>query len=181
MKHPLLAIPRSLRMPLILLLVGLTLTTMVALNATGKALVTGAAPSGIVSYEFAGDVANASKIIDSWNESSRIYAGFNLGLDYLYLALYSTSIAMALLWSSDRLARRWVILIAIGLAWGQWLAATLDAIENAALFLMLVRAPAEPWPQVAWLCASIKFTLVAAGLLWALVALILHLAARRQE
>ena len=37
---------------------------------------------------------------------------------------------------------------------GQWPAALLDA-------------PAAPWPQVAWWCAAVKFTLVLLGLAYA--------------
>ena len=55
------------------------------------------------------------------------------------------------------------------LAWGQWLAALLDAIENGALLTMLLDVPAQPWPVVAWWCAIAKFALVLLGLLFVLV------------
>ena len=179
MKHPLLQIQYDRRLPLFLLFLALTLLTMLALNVSGRALTTAAAPAGIVSYEFAGDVSTAGEILDSWDETAQIYAGFNLGLDYAYLLLYSTTIAMAVLWLSVGLSNRgWLFILAITLAWGQWLAAGLDAIENYALLRMLVTQPLEPWPQIAWWCAAIKFSLVIAGLLYVIIALALRLAER---
>ena len=92
--------------------------------------------------------------------------------------LYSAAIAMALLWPTEGLVIRWFVILAIVLAWGQWLAAALDAVENFALFTMLVMAPAEPWPQVAWWCAAIKFGLVIAGLLLVLAASVIQIVRR---
>lgn len=172
MKHPLLSIPNQRRVPLFVLFLALTLLTMLALNISGRPLITEAAPSGIVTYEFAGDTDTAAQIIDSWDEIARIHAGFNLGLDYLYLLLYSTTIAMALLWLTDCPSAGRIAVLAVALAWGQWNAALLDAVENYALFTMLVNQPADPWPQIAWWCAAVKFGLVIAGLLVVLVAVI---------
>jgi hypothetical protein len=165
MKHPLLEIPRPRRLYLFLLFLGLTLVTMMALNISGRALSTAAAPAGIVSYEFAGDVTTAHEIIASWNQTARIYAGFSLGLDYFYLFLYATTIGMALLWLTDGIHIRWLTAAAVVLAWAMGLAAFLDAIENYALLVMLASEPAEPWPQVAWWSAAIKFSLIIAALL----------------
>ena len=53
------------------------------------------------------------------------------------------------------------------LAWGQWLAAWFDAVENIALIAMLFGAVVSPWPQVAYWCAVIKFALVFLGLVYA--------------
>jgi hypothetical protein len=169
MKHPLLQVTPGRRLPIFALFFALTIATMIALNISGRPLTTGVAPSGIVFYEFAGDVTTAAQIIDSWDSSARIAAGFNLGLDYLYLLLYSTTIAMALLWLSDGLAIGWLATLAITVAWLQWLAAGLDAVENYGLFRMLVDVPVDPWPQVAWWCAAVKFALVIIGLVLVLV------------
>ena len=181
MKHPLLQIPRGRRLFLFLMFLGLTLLVMMALNVSGRALTNDSAPSGIVSYEFAGDRATAEGIINSWDETARVYAGFNLGLDYLYLLLYSTSIAMALLWLTDGIQARWLAKLALILAWGLWLAALLDACENYALFTMLVDGPSATWPQVAWWCATVKFSLVIAGLLLVLVAGVYRILTGRRE
>ena len=182
MNHPLLHVQHDRRLPIFLLFLALTVLTMLALNTSGRALVTGAAPAGIISYEFAGDVSTANKIIASWDEIARIYAGFNLGLDYAYLLLYSTAIAMTIVWLSEGLSNRgWFLILAVALAWGQWLAAGLDAIENFALLRLLVTIPVEPWPQIAWWCAAIKFSLVIAGLLCVVLTLALRLVERTRS
>ena len=65
MKHPLTRIPDDLRAALFVFLFILTITLMVALNSLGQPLQTDAAPAGIISYEFAGDVDTAQEILDS--------------------------------------------------------------------------------------------------------------------
>ncbi|MGD8584860.1 MAG: hypothetical protein PVJ75_05885 [Chloroflexota bacterium] len=181
MKHPFLEIPRSRRLNLFVLFLALTLLAMMALNISGRALATDAAPSGIVSYEFSGDVASAEEIISSWDETARISAGFNLGLDYLYLLLYASTIAMALLWLTEGIRISWLTALAVMLAWAMGLAALLDASENYALFTMLVNGPAKPWPQVAWWCAAVKFGLVIAGLLLVLIGIIVRVLRRWRQ
>ena len=42
-----------------------------------------------------------------------------------------------------------------------------DAIENVALTVSLLGGVRAPWPLVAWACASLKFALLALGLLYA--------------
>jgi len=50
-------------------------------------------------FEFAGSLESAVKIIRSWDEAVRILAAFSIGLDFLFLILYSTTIGLACLWS----------------------------------------------------------------------------------
>ncbi|MCI0574786.1 MAG: hypothetical protein L0332_28030 [Chloroflexi bacterium] len=165
-QHPLTLIPAAGRRTIFWLLLLATLAVMAALNVLGGPLRTAAAPAGIVSYELAGDVTAAQAILDSWDSLTRVYAGFNLGLDYLFLPLYGTTIALGCLWAADalRLAGRKRAAV-VWLAWGQWLAAGLDAVENAALLKMLLDAPADPWPVIAWGTAGLKFLLVTVGIL----------------
>jgi hypothetical protein len=171
MHHPLESIQARQRRPIFALLLILTLLVIIGMQAVSGPLTTAAAPSGIVSYELARDVAAAQAILDSWDAGVRVRVGLNLGLDYLFLVLYSTAIACACAWIGGALRERLRPLASLGslLAWGQWLAALLDAIENAALLTMLLDAPARPWPAVAWWCAVPKFALVLLGLLFALV------------
>jgi hypothetical protein len=53
------------------------------------------------------------------------------------------------------------------LAWGQWLAAIFDAVENLALTILLFGTLAMPWPQIARLYALLKFGLIFFGILYA--------------
>ena len=171
MKHPLESIPSPQRRRVFLPLLVLTLVVMAVLNGVGGPLVTRAAPQGIVSFELASDVSSAQSILDSWDARARAHAGFSLGFDFTFLILYSTTIACACAWGTKGLGKVWRPLASVGpvLAWGQWLAALLDAVENTALWVILANGPSVPWPRLAWWCATIKFTLVALGLLYALL------------
>ena len=46
------------------------------------------------------------------------------------------------------------------LAWGLWIAALLDFVENFALVILLFGWVQSPWPQIAAVCAAIKFALL---------------------
>jgi len=179
MKHPLETVPKNRRPAIFTAFFVLTVVVMLALNLGGDVLRTDEAPAGIISYEFAETVATAQSILDSWSPRAKIYAGFNLGLDYLFLVAYSTTIALAVIWVSGRPEmnlRLWTS--AVFLAWALWGAALLDAIENYALFTMLVNGASEPWPQVAWWSAFFKFTIVIVGLVYSAIGLIAGLILR---
>ena len=64
--------------------------------------------------------------------------------------------------------RGWIATAGRLLAWGLLLAALFDAIENWALWQQLQHGAAAALAQLAWLAASVKFVLVAAGLLYIL-------------
>jgi hypothetical protein len=140
---------------------------MVILNLIDLPLQTEAAPLGIVSYQLAGDVPAVERIIASWDARARIFAGFSLGLDYLFMPLYGVLFAWLCIRAAERMREHapvWAR-IGVGLAWGVGLAVLLDATENALQFWMLVSAPRSPWPLVMWGCAVVKFgALVLAGL-----------------
>jgi len=151
-----------------LLLATLALTAV--FQMTSSELATAAAPQGIVSFELAGTVAKAQAIIDSWSPLARMQAAFGLGLDYLYMPVYSTMIALACVWVAAAWRRRWSGAASFGivLGWGLWLGALLDAAENAALLTILLGPVVEPWPQIASWCATIKFALILLGIGYAL-------------
>ena len=179
--HPLDAIPEERRSWVFVPLLATTLALSLFLSVVDRPLRTEEAPNGIVSFELAGTVEKASLIVASWSETARTYAGFSLGLDFVFLILYSTTIAMVCLRGGEALRARGRPLgsLAPWLAWGQWGAAILDAIENVALFVVLVGPVAVPWPQLAWGCAVAKFALVGAGLLYAVLAAVLLIGRRR--
>ncbi len=117
-------------------------------QVVGRPLQTAAAPQGIVSYELAGDPATTQAILDSWGPNARVHAGFSLGLDTLFMPLYAATIALSCLWGAGAFRRRRWPLVALGrpLAWGVWLAALCDVVENIALWRLLVGPVAVPWP-----------------------------------
>lgn len=170
MTHPFEEIPPHWQTRLFGLLVLLSVVLPAAMMHPG--LTTEAAPAGIVSFELAGTVAASQAMVDSWSEEARLHMAFGLGLDYLFLGVYSSAIILAILWARRHWQGGALVSIALPLAWAQWLAALCDAIENAALLRILERGATEPWPLVAAGCAGVKFLLIALGLLYALTGLV---------
>jgi hypothetical protein len=166
MRHPLEALQGAARRRTFLALLALDLVLAGALGAVDRSLRTEGAPSGIVSFELAGSSSSARRVVESWDADARVQAGFSLGLDYLFLVVYSTTIALACLWVADTLRPRHGRAASLGvwLAWGQWAAAALDAVENAALLATLLGPTDRPWPELARACALPKFALVLTGL-----------------
>lgn len=141
------------------------------MNVTNRPLITDISPSGILSFEFAGNLTGAQRMVETWGSSGRIRAGLSLGLDYLFLVVCSCSIAMGcvlVIRSFDPSSR---LLIASGatLAWAQVGAALLDAIENCALIRILLGTQQEMWPVVAKWCAAPKFIVVVVVYIFLLV------------
>jgi hypothetical protein len=160
----------------------LTLVLMVVLGVIVDApLKTPAAPRGIVSYELAGSTTAAQGILDSWDKNAQLHAAFSLGLDYLYMPCYAITIGLACAWAARRMEGKGLWLGRAGrvLAIGLGLAALLDAVENFALTTMLFNVVANPWPVVARWCATGKFALVIAGLVYALAGFTFWLITRR--
>jgi hypothetical protein len=175
---------RSVRRGLLwLALLALTIALTVVLQAVNVPLKTPAAPQGVVSYEFAGTTAAAQGILDSWDAGAKVHAGFSLGLDYLYMPAYALTIGLACAWAARVLGsrKRWLGSLGRVLAFGLGLAALLDATENYALTTMLFSVAADPWPVVARWCATGKFALIIAGLVYALAGFILWLMTRRSH
>jgi hypothetical protein len=173
MNHPFEQLSPAFRKGLFWIAFAASLILIAVFGVIGEPLITPAAPSGIVSFELAGSPANAQAMLDSWDENARYYAAFGLGIDYLFMVTYSTAIALGCIWAAQVLRRLNWPLIFLGsiLAWGQWLAALLDGVENAALSVVLLEAPASPWPELAAWCASIKFALIFLGLVYTFLGL----------
>ena len=125
----------------------LAVALMLVLQGFDRPLRTAAAPQGIVSFGLAGNQAVAQEILASWDSTARVYAGLSLGLDYLFMAAYATAISLGCVWAVRSLRLpRWLGGLGIFLAWGQFVAAGLDAVENVALIQQLLGAQAAAWP-----------------------------------
>jgi len=155
---------------------------MVILSLVGAPLTTAAAPAGIISFEFAGNVSQAEKILASWDADASQRAAFVQGLDFLFIPLYSGAIAFGCLMASSVLRTMGRAMASLGetLAWLVFLAGLLDIIENVALIVMLFNVPANPWPQVAFWCAAPKFAFVAVGILYTLLGGLVYIFTRRK-
>ena len=160
----------------------ITILLMVCLNVVGSPLTTKVAPYGIISFELAGNVTRANQILASWDHNAQLHAAFSLGFDYVFLLAYSTTIGLACVWTARILHDRdWPLeKMGIPLAWGQWLAAVLDAIENIALLVMLFGNVTNPLPQIAFWCAAVKFILVFLGIVYAIFGLVVRLLVKEQ-
>lgn len=174
MRHPLGQIPKTFVRPLFWSLLILTLLLMVMMNIIGARLETEAAPYGIISFELAGNPEISLKILESWDELARQKAAFSLGLDYLFMVVYSTTIGLGCILAGRALEVREVSLAKVGvpLAWGQWAAAGFDAVENLGLILILLRGDVQLWSPLARWCAILKFSLIFLGLAYSFLGLI---------
>lgn len=187
MKHPLENIPVTSRKPLFFAFLAGTLILFAVFRILDAPLRTPAAPSGIVSFELAGTPFQAQAIIDSWHEMayllssvegepvpgmvSRAYAfaAFGLGIDYLFMPVYATALALGILLAASR-HKGWFGMLGIWLGWGAYAAAIFDAVENYALARMLLMNEVwSPNPEVAAFSATVKFGLLLLGLFYALV------------
>lgn len=181
MKTPFDWINTEQQKPVFFFLVILTVIVMGCLQIIGGPLVSDAAPSGIVSYEFAADMPTATTILDSWGAKEQILAGLSLGLDFLFLFAYAGSIGLGCVLTARALSPQdgLVYRLGIWLAWGLLIAAFLDYLENYALIRLLLGSELALWPVMARWCAIPKFGLVGAGLLFVIVGGIVSLLGRR--
>ncbi len=168
-------------------LLGLTVLLMVVFAVTGAPLTTEAAPYGVVSLELAGTVENAQQILNSWNGDAQIRAAFGLGLDYLFMVVYASTIAFGCGMTARVLERREWPLARWGtlLSWGVLLAAILDSIENFGLTAIIFGSVVSPWPEIARWCAVFKFALIFIGIVYVIyggvVALVERIPAQATE
>jgi hypothetical protein len=115
---------------------------------------------GIVTFEFAGTVERAVEIQAEWGDEGEDFARASLWLEYPYVLAYGAFLVLACAATRDLAAGRgWrpleaAAIAAVPMAAG---AAALDAIEDAALLLVLGGHGGEVAPPLAFACASLKF------------------------
>jgi hypothetical protein len=168
MRHPLEFIPKNLRKPLFYVFFILTLLIFGIFRGLDQPLRTAAAPSGIVSFELAQEPVTAQSIIISWDPNARLFAAFGLGLDYLFMPAYALALSLGILLMMNG-RTGWVLQLSAWMGWGIFAAAVLDAVENYALLKELTGAVISPYPEIAALCAAIKFALLVVGLLTVII------------
>lgn len=128
--------------------------------------------AGILAFELARTSRRAAEIVAEWGEEGRSAARQSLWLDYPYLIAYGLLLAggcaaVARRWA--RLGRARLAALGRALAFAGLAAAGFDAIENVALLMVASEHTAQPWPSVAFACASVKFVLSGACVLYALI------------
>jgi len=174
-RHPFEWLPESEQKTAFWTLFVVTVVVVVFMQLVSAPLIIDAAPQGIVSFEFAGDLSNAQKIIDSWGQEERIYAGLSLGLDYLFLVLYSCTIALGCILAARGMSAGFFVTAGVALAWAQFAAALLDCMENFALIKLLLGSGEAVWPSLAFWCAGPKFLIVGVGLVYVVIGAVVFL------
>lgn len=187
MIHPMGFVPPANRKLVFFTFLAGTLVLFAVFRVLDAPLRTSAAPNGIVSFELAGTPFQAQAIIDSWNEPSYLassvagepipglvsrafsFAAFGLGIDYLFMPLYATALALGILLAAGKHGG-WFAAFGAWLGWGAYAAALFDALENYALArMLLLNQVRSPFPEMAAFSASVKFVLLSLGLSFALV------------
>jgi len=191
MKHPLEIIPNEYRKRFFFTFLFLTISLFAVFRVLDQPLRTPAAPNGIVSFELAGSPLQAQAITDEWKRSSLLlsevagqvnpdivnipyaFAAFGLGIDYLFMPVYAFVLAFGTLLAASR-HTGWLRSLGAVAGYGAFVAAVFDAVENYALFQILLNRIVSPYPEIAFYCASLKFGLLSFGLLYALVSWLLR-------
>lgn len=140
-----------------------TIILIITLQIIGNNLITPVSPMGIVSFEFSSNLQNAIDMMDSWDESGRINAGLNLGLDYLFILLYTSTLISGCLLVMEGVSDkkyRYVKVLSKVMITGSIIVALLDAIENFALIRILTGNGSDTLAALAIYCAIPKFILV---------------------
>ncbi len=171
-RHPFAWLPAYVQKPVFIVLAVAAVLLMAVLQVLGAPLKTDAAPAGIVSFEVAGDLTSTQTILRSWAGTGQVYAGLQLGLDFLFIVAYTGAIALGCALCAQALQDRGWRFAPLGLllAWALFIAGLLDCIENYALIQLLVGSQNALLPLVAQWCAIPKFAIVAAGLVYVVAA-----------
>jgi len=185
MQHPLEFVSNLYRKRLFFTFLFLTLSLFAVFRVLDQPLRTPSAPNGTVSFELAGSPLQAQAITDEWKRSSLLlsevagqanpdivnipyaFAAFSLGIDYLFMPVYAFALVFGTLLAANRHGG-WLKSLGAVAGYGAFVAAVFDAVENYALFQILLNRIVSPYPEIAFYCASLKFGLLSFGLLYAL-------------
>ena len=129
-------------------------------------------PANILAFEFAWTDPRAEEIRSLWQTNGLLeVATAQLRLDFIFLLLYPTAVALGCLLARRHLGRHsWLATAGRILPPAQVLTAGFDAVENLALLQILGGAPGRPapdlaiWAATAGICATLKFSLLLAGI-----------------
>ena len=190
MHHPLESVSAVYRKRLFFLFLFLTMLLFAVFRVLDEPLRTPfpLASNGIVSFELAFRPIKAFQIMVAWsNPQSYIlppvpsvyetspqlmYAAFGLGLDYLFMPSYAFALAFGTLLAAGRHSG-WLKSLSAVAGYGAFAAALFDAVENFALFRVLLGSVYSPYSEIAAICATIKFALLIFGLIYAFAAWLL--------
>jgi len=161
LSHPYQWLSDKLQNRAFIIMLPLTLLAMFIEQVTGGPLKTDVAPSGVVSFELAGKLSLAQEMVKSWGALGQVYAGVNIGFDFVYIITYVIAIGLGCV-----IVARGGFLTSVGniLAWAMFAAGLFDCIENYNLIQVLLGFGQETNAMLAQWCAMVKFTIVGLGL-----------------
>lgn len=139
--------------------------TFLGISLTDGHIQTPSAPHGIVSLQLCHLAATCQAILDEWGATGRGFAMFSLGLDYLFILLYSAGFIALLNITMRRLRPSWQ---AISTWVGRLvlLAGACDAVENLLLLNLLQTPSVLAFAVPAAYLAALKFLLLGVAALW---------------
>lgn len=170
----------SLKQPLILF--GFfTVITFFLMQFFLEPLITPEAPGGIISFELAKSLEQSQAMLASWDTNAKINAGLSLGIDFLFLFVYGIFFALACFSVAKKYVDRitWLYKLGVYLAFSQLVAAIFDAIETIALIKLLLGSNNSLFPLIAYYFASIKFAIIAIGIIYIIIGLLPSLFQKR--
>lgn len=132
---------------------------------------------GIVGFELAGTQHRALEILGEWGTKGTNAAKASLWIDYAYIVAYGTFLVLAAWATQDLAARRgWRRMAALGPAVIAFAAAgaAFDAIEDVGLLLAVNEHGGDLAPRLAQVCATLKFLLIGATIVYLLAGLTLR-------
>lgn len=169
LNYPFAQLPFHQQRLLFLILLVLTLLVMGILTWMGRPLTK--AGASIVDFELAGTLAKSQAIMKVWGEANVLQiARQQTYVDFVFLVLYSLTIALG----CGLAARQFspgsgLATVGLYLAWAQFAAGLLDAIEDVALLALLQGAQNPSLPFIARWCALPKFAIVGLGVTYVLI------------
>ena len=121
---------------------------------------------GILAFQFA-----PIKTLLLWDSIEKTWAAFSLGLDFLFLVIYSTLLSLGCIYAASFFQQETWFILGIVLAWGQWIAAFFDVIENISLVAILFGSQISAIALISRFSAFIKFLLILLGLVYIVLGL----------
>lgn len=168
MWYPFQALDRKQRGRRFLLWVLIHTAVMITIGRANERLVNDEAPVHIVSLELAGTLEKARAILASWDREQQLFAVFGIGADYLYIFVYGILLAAGAAWGVAVFQQGFLSKLGIWLSRAMILAGVADAVENYAMLQLFWGEQSQGWVSLAYYCASLKFGIVIAAIVYGL-------------
>ena len=153
------------------ILLGATLVCVVALGFMGNLANVNTDGKSMWRMQRTTSEAEAQVIVDAWSQddAKRRWALFSLSFDFIFIAVYSTLIAIGcVLVAQNGQLPTLLSTFGVLVAWAQLLAALFDCIENAFQFTMILSRSGELAPYTST-ASSAKWLLIGLGVAYMIV------------